>query len=99
MSAIANSTSAALKIMESRAELQRLLVDNADEHAASGIFPRSKTLQLFTSNSGVVLMAIAAGGLILLRPTLIKRALRIVPLGAMVRMLATRFMRNQLSRY
>jgi hypothetical protein len=94
MSAIANATSAELKISESRAELERLLIDDPDHAQSSGVFPRSRTLRLLTSNRGIVLLAIAAGGALLLRPRLIKRVIRFVPMGPLLSMLTTRLLRN-----
>jgi hypothetical protein len=94
MSATTSTTSAKLKIRESRAELERLLIDDPDHNQTSGSFPRSRTLRLLTSNRGIVLLALAAGGLLLMRPTLIKRAIRFVPMGPLAHMLAARFLRN-----
>ena len=95
MNASATTTSAELKVMATRAELERLLIDDPDQEQASGTFPRSRTLRLFTSNRGIVILAVAAGGLLLLRPSLAKRAIRFVPMGPVLRMLADRFLRNR----
>ncbi len=90
-----NSASPALKIMESRAELEDLLVDEPDDvNASPNFFPRSKTMRLLTSNRGMVLMAIVAGGLLILRPTLAKRAISMVPVNTMLRTVASRFFRR-----
>jgi hypothetical protein len=95
MTSSSNTFTAAQKIVGSRAELARLLLDEPEtEHRLAGHFPRSKTVQLLTGKLGVVLLAIAAGGLMLLRPNMAKRAMRIVPMSAMLRMLASRFLRN-----
>jgi hypothetical protein len=94
MNAIANLTSAQLKILESRTELERLLIDDQEESRSSGSFPRSRTLRLLTSNRGIVLLAVVAGGALLLRPTLLKRAIRYVPMGPLLRMLTNRLLRN-----
>ena len=88
------NTPAELKVMETRAELERLLIDDPDDSRSSGMFPRSRTLQLLTSNKGVVLLAVAAGGLLLLRPRLLKSAIRFVPMGPILTMLTNRFFRN-----
>jgi hypothetical protein len=95
MNAIANTTSAELKIVETRAELERLLIDEPEHAQSSGVFPRSRTLKLLTSHGGIVLLTVAAGGLLVLRPSLIKRAIRFIPMGPVVSMLASRFLRNR----
>ena len=92
------NTSAEVKIIGTRAELERLLIDEPGHPRSSGTFPRSRTLQLLTSSKGVVLLAVAAGGLLLLRPTLIKRAIRFVPMGPLVNMLASRFLGDSRSK-
>jgi hypothetical protein len=95
MNAVANTTAAKLKISQSRAELERLLIDDPEHSASAGFFPRSRTLRLLTSNKGIVLLALAAGGALLLRPVLLKRAIRFIPMGPLLQMLTTRFLRNR----
>jgi len=78
--------------MGSRAELERLLVDDPnDANGSADFFPRSKTVRFLTSNRGVMLLAIAAGGLLILRPNLAKRVFRVAPVSGLLRTLALRF--------
>ena len=84
--------SAELRLDESRRELQHLFAPEDEDEARPKKFPRSKTMRLLTGGGGAALLALGAGGLILLRPGLLKTALRILPVNAMVRMLAVKLM-------
>jgi hypothetical protein len=76
----------------SRAEIRRLLEPPAQEEAVPGEeaarpFPRSRTMRLLMSGRGVGTVGAVIGGLVLARPALAWRLLRMVPAGAVGRML------------
>ncbi len=54
---------------------------------AGGAFPRSRTMRLLMSGRGLGTVGAVVGGLALARPALIFRLLRLVPTGAVARML------------
>ena len=79
------------KLKQSRTELRHLFDD--DDALSADEFPRSKTMRLLTGSPGVVLAAVIAGGVLLMRPQLAKQAFRMVPASAVLRALAMRFLR------
>jgi hypothetical protein len=86
------------RLAASRQELRRVLDpprsegDGADGVAGDypGGFPRSRTMQLLMSGRGLGTVGAVVGGLLLARPTLALRLLRMVPASAVARMVMTR---------
>jgi len=86
------------RLAQSRAEICRLLeppVDRADgtrptASDAPGGFPRSRTMQALMSGRGLGAVGAVAGGLLLARPALAWRLIRVLPTGAVARMLLAR---------
>ncbi len=82
------------RLAQSREEL-RLLFDppqtqsNGAAAAANGRggFPRSRTMQALMSSRGLGALGALAGGLLIARPTLALRLLRLVPAGTVAKML------------
>jgi hypothetical protein len=56
-----------------------------DPHA--GVFPRSRTMQLLISGRGIGTVGAVVGGLIMARPALAFKLVRMLPTGAVARML------------
>ena len=86
------------RLTQSREEL-RLLFDPPEPAAGTSIpgsgpdgFPRSRTMQMLLSGRGLGTLGAAAAGLLVARPALALRLLRILPAGAVARMLATRIL-------
>ncbi|HEX3948576.1 MAG TPA: hypothetical protein VHW95_01855 [Steroidobacteraceae bacterium] len=82
------------RLAQSREEL-RLLLDPPPE-AADGApgpanghagFPRSRTMQMLLSSRGLGTLGALAGGLLIARPALALRLLRLVPAGSVAKML------------
>ena len=80
------------RLAESRAEIKRLLEprspDEAGEAGAEdGVgFPRSRTMRALMSGRGLGAMGATAAGLIMARPALAWRLIRMLPTGALMRM-------------
>ncbi len=78
------------RLAESRAEIKRLLEprpDEAGEERArndSG-FPRSRTMRALLSGRGLGAVGATAAGLIMARPALAWRLIRMLPAGALLR--------------
>ncbi len=95
MSETSDSRSETLAHMaRSRAQIRRLLEPpqhpaGSDQGAADGArgFPRSRTMKLLLSGRGVGTVGAVVGGLIMARPALAIRLLRMIPTGAIARML------------
>jgi len=84
------------RLAVSRAEIRRLLEppprpaagDAADSgDVGSGAFPRTRTMQLLLSGRGAGIMGALVCGVVVARPQLALRLLRMVPAGAIGRML------------
>ena len=89
----AEKFSAELRLNETRDELRQLFDRDPEARtSAPGFFPRSRTMRFLTGNGSTALLALGAGGLMLLRPGFLKTALRVVPVNALIRMAAVRFM-------
>jgi len=84
------------RLAASRAEIRRLLeppprpaggdaTDSAD--FGTGAFPRSRTMKLLLSGRGVGTLGALACGVVVARPQLALRLLRMLPAGAIGRML------------
>ena len=91
MSETSDSRSATLvKMAESRAEIRRVLEPPphpAGSDQDAGGFPRSRTMKLLLSGRGVGTVGAVVGGLLMARPALAIRLLRMIPAGAVARML------------
>src|ERR1700761_2699530 len=83
------------RLAQSREEL-RVLLDpppssgnGAGEFSANGLggFPRSRTMQALLSSRGLGTLGALAGGLLIARPALALRLLRLVPASAVAKML------------
>jgi len=91
----ANTRKAILdKLAQSRQEMRQLLdpprsdANRGDPPQNSGgEFPRSRTMRALLSSRGLGALGALAGGLLLARPTLALRLLRVVPVGAVGKML------------
>jgi len=78
-----------------RAEIRALLeppaansaIEDGGEHESGSEFPRSRTMRLLLSGRGLGTAAALIGGLLVARPALFLRALRLIPSGAVARML------------
>jgi hypothetical protein len=86
------------RLAASRAEIRRLLEPPphapALEHGAADgggdTFPRSRTMKILMSGRGLGTAGALLGGLFIARPALALRALRLLPLGAVGRMLVVK---------
>src|SRR5277367_2764980 len=85
------------RLAQSRQELRRLLdpppeEGKTGEAAANGHagFPRSRTMQMLMSSRGLGTLGALAGGLLIARPGLALRLLRLVPAGTVAKMLMAR---------
>jgi hypothetical protein len=83
------------RLAQSRAELRMLLdpppadSDGGGEARVNGHagFPRSRTMQTLLSSRGLGTLGALAGGLLIARPALALRLLRLVPASAVAKML------------
>lgn len=90
----------AMTITESRAELRRLLHEEATEQPRSAdAFPRSKTMRFLKSRGAIGLAAAVAGGVLLAKPGLAVKALRIIPVNMLVRVLTARLISARLRKF
>jgi hypothetical protein len=85
------------RLAESRAEIKRLLEPRAEEageaEAEDGTgFPRSRTMRALLSSRGLGAVGATAAGLILARPGLAWKLIRMVPAGALLRVALARFL-------
>jgi hypothetical protein len=84
------------KLARSRQELRHLLDPPREESDGGGPvgnghdFPRSKTMQLLMSGRGLGTLGALAGGLLMARPGLALRLLRMVPASTVAKMLIAR---------
>jgi hypothetical protein len=83
------------RLAQSRAEISRLLEPSSEEggddaggrpSGAGGGFPRSRTMRALMSGRGLGAVGAMAGGLLIARPGLAWRLLRILPTSAVARM-------------
>jgi hypothetical protein len=85
------------RLAQSRAEIRRVLEPPPRvSHAAAedsrggehdGAFPRSRTMRLLLSGRGLSTAGALVGGLLMARPALALKLLRMLPTGAVARML------------
>jgi hypothetical protein len=87
------------KLAQSREELRRLLDPPREQLNGSGApagsghgFPRSRTMQLLLSGRGLGTLGALCGGLLMARPALALRLLRMVPASAVAKMLVAKAM-------
>jgi len=86
------------RLAASREELRRILdpppdepaVGGANAGASAGGFPRSRTLQMLMSGRGLGTLGAAAVGLIVARPRLALRLIRLLPASALAKTLVLR---------
>jgi hypothetical protein len=79
------------RLAESRAEIKHLLEPRADGTGEKGGengggFPRSRTMRALMSGRGLGAVGATAAGLIMARPALAWRLIRMLPTGALLRM-------------
>jgi hypothetical protein len=82
------------RLAVSRQELRQLLEPRSPENpggapAGSG-FPRSRTMRMLMSSRGMGTVGAAVAGLLVARPALALRLLRLVPIGAVTRAIMVR---------
>jgi hypothetical protein len=87
----AQRTAILARLAESRTEIKRLLEPRAEEADATGTtngaaFPRSRTMRALLSGRGLGAVGATAAGLIMARPALAWRLIRMVPAGPLLRM-------------
>ncbi len=87
------------KLAQSRAEIRRVLEpaprargvhetgEDDPQDARSGAFPRSRTMRMLLSGRGIGTAGAVVGGLLMARPALAFKLLRMLPTGAVARML------------
>ena len=82
------------KLAQSREEIRQILdpprrEPSADgsEPSANGSFPRSRTMRALLSSRGIGAVGALAGGLLLARPSMALRVLRMVPVGTVGKIL------------
>jgi hypothetical protein len=86
------------KLAQSRAEIRRVLDPPPGESAATGPtpgeaageFPRSRTMQMLLSGRGLAAVGTVVGGLLIARPALALRLIRLLPISAVARMILVR---------
>ncbi len=86
------------RLAASREELRRVLDPPRNESHAGGSapgdqpggFPRSRTMRILMSNRGIGTLGAIAAGLLMSRPSLALRLLRMVPASAFARTLLVR---------
>jgi hypothetical protein len=87
----------AARLAASREEIRRVLDPpreqvNSGETASNGhdTFPRSRTMQMLLSGRGLGTLGALAGGLLIARPALALRLLRMLPTGTVAKLLIGR---------
>jgi hypothetical protein len=86
------------RLAQSREELHGIFYppqgENGEDGQASGMgrggFPRSRTMQMLMSGRGLGTLGALAGGLLIGRPGLAMRLLRLLPASAMAKMFMAR---------
>jgi hypothetical protein len=95
------------KLAQSRAEIRRLLEPPPEgsrgtgpsPSGAAGDFPRSRTMQMLMSGRGLGTVGAILGGLLIARPALALRLLRMLPIGAVARVLLLRAIATMRAKY
>jgi hypothetical protein len=85
------------RLAESRTEIKRILEPRSDEAGGEGAddgtgFPRSRTMRALMSGRGLGAVGATAAGLLMARPALAWRLIRMLPTGALLRMGLARFL-------
>jgi hypothetical protein len=82
------------RLAQSREELRSILYPPPGEYGEGhvpgngrGGFPRSRTMQMLMSSRGLGTLGALAGGLLIARPALALRLLRLVPVSTVAKML------------
>jgi len=84
------------RLAQSRAEIRRVLepppIEPAEARAVArgGEFPRSRTMRMLMSGRGLGVAGAVLAGLLVARPALAWRLIRLLPTGALARMLILR---------
>ena len=86
------------KLAQSRGEVRRLLDPPREHPVGNGAaavpggsdFPRSRTMRVLMSSRGLGTLAALAAGLLMARPALALRLLRMVPVSAVAKILIAR---------
>jgi hypothetical protein len=87
------------KLAHSRRQLRALLEGRSGEHwdgpsradtSEAPAFPRSRTMRMLMSSRGLGAFAAVLCGLLISRPALALRLLRVIPMGAVARALVVR---------
>lgn len=95
----ANRAEILARLDASREEIRRVLdpppreeaVDpGTAQHSSGSDFPRSRTMQMFTSRRGLGTLGAVAAGLLIARPALAMRLLRMLPASAIAKTLLLR---------
>jgi hypothetical protein len=95
----AAKSEALVRLAASRAELRRIFEPEPEsgpgavgggESGTFGTFPRSRTMRLLLSGRGVGTVGAVVGGLVMARPALAFRLLRMIPLSAVARILVVK---------
>lgn len=91
--ALARREATRARLAASRAEIRRLLepppatpAHEGGANAEHGSFPRSRTMKMLMSGQGIGTVGAMVGGLLIARPALALRLLRMLPTGAVARM-------------
>lgn len=93
MAASIEESPAESRLEDSRNELRRMMTESEEARAARpGYFPRSKTMRMLAGGGGATMLAIGAGSLLLMRPGILKTALKVLPVNTIVRMLAVKYL-------
>jgi hypothetical protein len=96
MSVTGQQTCNEYRLKSSRTELEHLMnqgsnVDKDDKETERNVFPRSKVLRILMKNRFAVVVAVAAGGLLIMQPTLLSRGLKLVPINALAKVAIAKF--------
>ena len=86
------------RLAQSRADIRRVLerpprvtheeaAEGVADDSQAGTFPRSRTMKMLMSGRGIGTLGAVVGGLFMARPALALRVLRLLPTGAVARML------------
>ncbi len=89
------------RLAQSRAEIRRVLEPARRETSAANdpgtageenfsTFPRSRTMRMLMTGRGLGTVGAMVGGLLMARPALVLRLIRLVPAGTVARMLFVR---------
>jgi hypothetical protein len=80
------------RLEQSRNELRQMMVESEERRAKTGYFPRSKTMRMLAGGGGATMLAIGASTLLLMKPQIVRSALKVLPVNMIVRMLAVKFL-------